>query len=131
MSDRAANPSSIQQAPHQQATPLFSGGAGRGKARRARWRALLSRSVLVGVPLLAVGGAYGAAVHAGWHVDEGAVVGWTGFYLHVGQDCSPPLCTPDNPGEFDPLILTCRLTREPLGAAHPHLDWPRCTLRRP
>jgi len=117
------------------ATGMSVGRVGARRSTRTprhphRRRALIAGAVL-GVSTLVAGGTYGAAVRAGWHVDEGGIVGWTGFYLHVGRDCPPPYCTPDNPGEFDPLILTCRLTREPLGAARPHLDWPRCTLRRP
>jgi len=72
----------------------------------------------------------GVAAHTGWHVAEWGVVGWTGVHLRGGRDGRAPYCMPDNPGAYDPTTLVCRLTREPLGVAHPHLDWPRCLRRR-
>ena len=82
------------------------------------------------VAFLSLGAKAGVAAHDGWHVDEWGGGGGAGGALRLGRDCPPPSCTPDNTGEYDPTTLVCRLTREPLGVTHPHLDWPTCTLRR-
>jgi len=98
--------------------------------RRALKRLAVGLGAGALVATLAAGTTVGVAAHDGWHVDEWGVVGWTGLYLRAGRDCPAPVCTPDNPGKYDPTALVCRLTVEPLGAPHPHPSWPRCDLRR-